>query len=355
MQRHSISIKAAIVLMSVSMAVSEPALRAQRADEYERIRIAAIRLQQENDSLRLELRRFQYSAEFSSWDRLTGMDPDIEDGMTVGFGANLSSSNRDLMSQIHAACPSIGKIGYDKSIREQIELFTDKRRKTMSFALARYREYFPRFSAIFKKYDVPEDVAALVIVESAVSVKALSPVGAAGMWQLMPETAVRLGLRVDNVIDERYDPVSACDAAARYLRNMHGQFGSWILAVAAYNCGAGNVRRALFRAGANAGLWDVVKFLPAETRGYVPAFIAARYTLFYANELEFARRKVAKPLPYRVRLAEGTDVPALCDRINVPVETFMADNPHILNSASSLAGCFVYVSNESFLRLKQQN
>lgn len=327
-------------------------LSAQRNGDYESVRIAAIRLQQENDSLRMELRKYQSSTEFSSWDALSGLDPDVDVDGFSGFGNVLSGSDRELMSQIYKACPSIGGIGYDKSIREQIENFTERRRKTMSFALARYREYYPRFSGIFKSYGIPEDVAALVIVESAVSVKALSPVGAAGMWQLMPETALRFGLRVDDEIDERYDPVASCQAAARYMKSMHAQFGNWILAVAAYNCGPGNVRRALSRAGANAGLWDVVRYLPLETRGYVPAFVAARYVLYYANELEFIQRKVAKPLPYRVKITGGVHVASLCEDMGITVQSFRDANPHIKNTVDVLPGCNVYLSESSYRKIK---
>ena len=354
--RHSLVLrfKAIISLFALPVMAAGFAQEAvaQRYSDVEQLRIAAIRLQQENDSLRMELERYRSSSGFSSWDSLSGIDPDVEPGGFGTFGSVVTSRNdQELMEQVCSACPSIGPVAYDKSVREQIENYTEKRVRTMSFALARYREYVPRFVPVFQRVGVPEDIAALVIVESAVSVRALSPVGAAGMWQLMPETAKRFGLRVDEEMDERYDPVAACEVAARYLKGMHNQFGNWILAIAAYNCGPGNVRKAIAKAGNGAGLWDIVKYLPAETRGYVPAYMAARYTLVYAKELEIPSRKVAKPLGYRVKIREGTEINSLCGSIGIGKDDFYSSNPHIKSSRIPSGGGYVYMSVTAYKRL----
>lgn len=342
------------ITIPVLAMTSLPNLYAQRYNETDALRIALIRAQAEADSLRYELVRLS-SQHGSTWDGLTGLEEDGEQMFAVvGKKAFENDNNRELMSEVRAACPSLGMIPFNAAIKQQIAIYSETKRKMISYAIARYRSYLPDFKKSFDKYGVPEDIIALVIVESAVSPRALSPVGAAGMWQLMPETAVRYGLRVDDYVDERYDPKPSCDAAARYLKNAYTRYGDWSLAIASYNCGPGNVNRAIARAGKNANIWDVLQYLPAETRNYYPSFIAARYALTFSDFLDIPERTVTRPLLYRVSLPYEMNMQKLASETGMDVEYIVSLNPHIKGDIIPSFGCEIYLSKEGYQKLKSQ-
>ena len=141
--------------------------------------------------------------------------------------------------------------------------------------------YFPMFEEALDRYDLPLELKYLPIIESALNPKALSRAGACGLWQFMYGTGKQMKLEISSFVDDRRDPVKATDAAARYLKSLYGIYGDWHLAIAAYNCGPGNVNRAIRRAGGKTNYWQIYYRLPRETRGYVPAFIAASYVMNY--------------------------------------------------------------------------
>ncbi len=143
--------------------------------------------------------------------------------------------------------------------------------------------YFPQIEPILRAYGLPPELQYLPIIESALVPEALSPMQAAGIWQFIPSTARLYGLQVNRIIDERYDLIKSTHAAARYLQNAYKMFGDWLLVIAAYNCGPGRVLRAIKQAGGRTNYWEIAPFLPAETRGYVPAFVAACYIMNYAS------------------------------------------------------------------------
>lgn len=143
--------------------------------------------------------------------------------------------------------------------------------------------YLPILEPILTSYGLPPELKYLPVIESALLPEALSPMAAAGIWQFIPSTARLYGLRVDRLVDERYNLVKATHAAARYLRNSYQILGDWLLVIAAYNCGTGRVLRAVKAAGGRTHYWEIAPFLPLETRGYVPAFIAACYVMNYAS------------------------------------------------------------------------
>jgi membrane-bound lytic murein transglycosylase D len=142
--------------------------------------------------------------------------------------------------------------------------------------------YLPTIESILRAYGLPPELQYLPIIESALVPEALSPMAAAGIWQFIPSTARLYGLQVNRLIDERYDLIKSTHAAARYLQNAYKIFGDWLLVIAAYNCGQGRVLRAIKMAGGRTNYWEIARFLPAETRGYVPAFVAACYIMNYA-------------------------------------------------------------------------
>ena len=172
------------------------------------------------------------------------------------------------------------------SYNEYVQNFIDvlgKQKNKMGKMLGLSGYYFPIFERALKAYNIPDEIKYLPIIESSMNPHAISKVGATGMWQFMFGTAKAYGLNMDNFVDERKDPIEASYAAAAYFRDAYEELGDWLLAIAAYNCGKGNVTRAIDKAGSR-DFWEIRKFLPKETRDYVPAFIAAVYLMNYADQ-----------------------------------------------------------------------
>lgn len=179
----------------------------------------------------------------------------------------------DMVSPIH--------LPYNELVRSYIKRYTDGS-GLMSRVLALAQYYFPMIEEELLKAGLPVELRAMAIIESALQAKAVSRVGASGLWQFMPVTARAYGLEVNSMVDERFDPYKATVAACKYMKALYNMYNDWSLAIAAYNCGPGNVNKALARAGGNPqSFWDVYWYLPSETRGYVPAFIAANYAYAY--------------------------------------------------------------------------
>ncbi len=173
---------------------------------------------------------------------------------------------------------------YNDQVRRFIELYVVKRRYLVQRMLGLSNYYFPLFERVLEAHDMPLELKYMAIIESALNPNALSRVGASGLWQFMYYTGKRYGLDVTSYVDERRDPVKATEAAAVFLRDLYNMYGDWHLAIAAYNCGPGNVNRAIARSGGHKDFWKIYYNLPKETRGYVPAFIAAAYAMNYAQE-----------------------------------------------------------------------
>ncbi|WP_374949914.1 transglycosylase SLT domain-containing protein [Mucilaginibacter sp.] len=170
-------------------------------------------------------------------------------------------------------------LDYNEFVQGYIDNYMG-RRDEMSRILGLTKYYFPIYEKAFREVGIPDEIKYLSIVESALNPNAVSRVGAAGPWQFMSETAKIYGLKMNDYVDERRDPVQASYAAAAYLKDAYQQFGDWLLAIASYNCGKSNVEKALERTGAH-DYWSIRQYLPAETRGYVPAYIAVSYVMNY--------------------------------------------------------------------------
>ncbi len=175
-------------------------------------------------------------------------------------------------------------LSYNKVVRNFIQMYTEKKRSQVEMMLGLSEYYFPMFEEILDKYDLPLELEYLPIIESALNPVARSRAGANGLWQFMYGTAKNMHLEITSFVDERRDPVKSTEAAARYLKQLYDTYGDWLLAIAAYNCGPGNVNRAIRRSGGKTNYWDIYYRLPRETRGYVPAFIAATYVMNYYKE-----------------------------------------------------------------------
>ncbi|MDA3822624.1 MAG: transglycosylase SLT domain-containing protein [Bacteroidales bacterium] len=180
--------------------------------------------------------------------------------------------------------PSVIDLSYNRLVKNYINVYTKKRRDQVRHMLAISDYYFPMFEQVFDLYDIPYELKYLAIIESAMNPRAVSRAGAVGTWQFMYSTGRSYGLRINSLVDERRDPLKATHSAATFLKDLYGIYGDWTLALAAYNCGPGNVNKAIRRSGGKRDFWEIYYYLPRETRGYVPAFIAAAYTMNYYKE-----------------------------------------------------------------------
>ena len=177
--------------------------------------------------------------------------------------------------------PTIIEMPYNDVVQKFIDRYSGKLRRSVSYMLGAGNFYMPVFEEALEAYNLPLELKYLPVIESALNPTAVSRVGATGLWQFMIGTGKRYGLEVNSLIDERRDPVKASYAAAHYLSDLYKIFDDWSLVIAAYNCGPDKVNKAIHRAKGSADYWNIYPFLPKETRGYVPAFIAANYIMNY--------------------------------------------------------------------------
>lgn len=184
---------------------------------------------------------------------------------------------------------------YNETVRNYIILYAEKMPTKMAHMLALASYYFPIFETVLNQYDMPEELKYMAVIESALNPVAVSRAGAKGMWQFMYTTAKNYGLTINSYVDERLDPFKAADAAAKYMYDSYRIFGDWNLAISSYNCGAGNVNKAIRRCGGSSDFWKVYDYLPRETRGYVPAFVGAMYAFTYYKEHGIVPEKVQMP------------------------------------------------------------
>lgn len=198
---------------------------------------------------------------------------------------NYNYINKLRLDSIQQAVP----LTYNEHVQQYITIYS-KRKDMMGKMLGLADYYFPIFEKALSAYQIPSEIKYLPIIESALNPHAISRVGATGLWQFMFGTAKAYGLNMDNFVDERKDPIQASYAAAAYFRDAFDELGDWQLAIAAYNCGKGNVTRAIEKAGSR-DFWEIRNFLPAETRNYVPAFIAALYVMNYARQHDIKVQK----------------------------------------------------------------
>jgi len=195
---------------------------------------------------------------------------------------------------------TIIKLPYGPIIRNHIHVYTVKKRELFSAILGLKDYYFPMIEDIFDSYGIPGELKYMAVIESALNPNAVSRVGATGLWQFMYSTGRSYGLTVNSVVDERRDPVKATHAAARYMKDLYGIYKDWMLVIAAYNCGPGNVNKAIRRSGNKRDYWEIYYRLPRETRGYIPGYVAATYALNF-----YDLHKI-RPLPLNFPVATDT-------------------------------------------------
>ena len=180
--------------------------------------------------------------------------------------------------------PTEMELSFNSVVRTYIEMYTARRRDLVSYMLSLGDYYYPMFEEALDRYGLPLELKYLPVIESALNPVAVSRMGATGLWQFMLRTGQQYQLEINSLVDERRDPYKATEAAARFLNDLYQIYGDWNLVIAAYNCGPGNVNKAIARSGGKQDYWGIYYQLPKETRGYVPAFIAANYVMSYYNE-----------------------------------------------------------------------
>ena len=187
--------------------------------------------------------------------------------------------------------PTIVPMSFNDKVKKWIEFYT-RNTATRRYMLGMSEYYMPFFEETFDRYNLPIELKYMAIIESALNPRARSRSGAVGLWQFMYPTGKMYGLEINSYVDERMDVLKSTDAAARYLRDMYKIFGDWNLSIAAYNSGAGNVKKAIRRSGGKTDFWEIYPYLPKETRGYIPAYIAALYSMTYYKEHNIVPKKV---------------------------------------------------------------
>jgi len=198
----------------------------------------------------------------------------------AGYQDSIPVSDSIYMQRL-SRLPNIIELPYNDVVRKCIDLYVDRRRELVEYMLGLEVFYFPMIEETLDKYGLPLELKYLTIVESALNPVALSRAGASGLWQFIISTGKNYGLEINSLVDERRDPIKATDAACRHLKDLYDTFNDWNLAIAAYNCGGGNVIKAIKRAGGKTDYWTIYPYLPRETRTYVPLFIAANYIMNY--------------------------------------------------------------------------
>ena len=192
-------------------------------------------------------------------------------------------SNEDIKTRLSLLETEI-PLDYNDQVRPYIDLYTVRKRKLLAKVLTLSKLYFPTIEEIFDREGIPLEMKYLAVIESALNHAATSPVGAAGMWQFMAPTGNMYGLKTTSSLDERRDFIKSTEASVMYFKNSYRVYGDWLLVIASYNCGMGNVNKAIRKSGGKRSFWEIMPYLPRETRGYVPAFIAANYAMNYASE-----------------------------------------------------------------------
>ena len=178
--------------------------------------------------------------------------------------------------------PYVVELPYNTIVRRYILRYLYHSPKQVAGLLQKEQYYMPIFQDILSQYDLPYELAYLPVIESALNPNARSHMGAVGLWQFMPATGKKYGLEINSLVDERRDPIKSTHAAAKFMNALYDVFKDWNLVIAAYNCGPGNVNKAIYRAGGKRDFWSIYPFLPKETRTYLPLYIAAVYSMNFA-------------------------------------------------------------------------
>jgi membrane-bound lytic murein transglycosylase D len=227
-----------------------------------------------------------------------------------------------------AAIPTVVNLTYNPIVKRYIDVYTKKKRPIVEVMLGLSEHYFPIFDDIFDSFDVPNEMKYMSIIESALNPRASSRTRAEGLWQFMYGTGRLYGLEVNSLVDERLDPIKSTYAAAKYVKDLYSVYKDWILVIAAYNCGPGNVNKAIRRSGGKTNYWDIYYYLPRETRGHVPAFIAATYVMNYYKEHNLTPARVDMPITCdTIHINKQLHLQQVAEVVGVPLQQLRDLNP----------------------------
>lgn len=228
--------------------------------------------------------------------------------------------------------PSRMELSYNPIVRSYIDMYSGRRRSQVAYMLAEGDYYFPVFENALDKHGLPLELKYLPVIESALKPTAVSPMGATGLWQFMLGTGKMYDLEINSLVDERRDPIKATDAAVRYLKDLYQIYGDWNLVIAAYNCGPGNVNKAIRRSNGQRDYWAIYDYLPRETRGYVPAFIAATYIMNYYKEHNICPLQYNYPTSMdTIEINKTIHFQQISDVLNIPMDDIRSYNPQYKN------------------------
>ena len=244
--------------------------------------------------------------------------------------SSVEASDEELIARLRTM-PTEIEMPFNSVVKSYISMYVDRRRTLIENMLGLSTYYMPIFEQALEEEGMPLELKYLPIIESALNPNAVSRVGATGLWQFMLPTARGLGMEINSLVDERRDPVQSSKMAARYLKQLYNIYGDWSLAIAAYNCGPGNVNKALRRAGGETekkDFWEIYPFLPSETRGYVPGFIAANYAMNYYDKHNISPALARRPIiTDSVYVKKRVHFQQIADVLNIPLEEIRLLNP----------------------------
>ena len=224
--------------------------------------------------------------------------------------------------------PSIIEMPYNEVVQKFIDRYSGRLRHSVSYMLGASNFYMPIFEEALETYGLPLELKYLPVIESALNPKAVSRVGATGLWQFMLATGKRYGLEVNSLVDERRDPIKASYAAANYLSDLYKVFGDWNLVIAAYNCGPDQINKAIHRSKGSKDYWQIYPYLPKETRGYVPAFIAANYIMTYYCEHNICPMTTRLPAKTdTIMVGRNVHLEQIASVCNIDIEQLRTLNP----------------------------
>ena len=250
----------------------------------------------------------------------------------LGKDCNTSEFNPTFSDSVYidrlSRLPYLMEMPYNEIVRKFIDQYTGRLRSQVSFMLSACNFYMPIFEEALDAYGLPLELKYLPVIESALNPSAVSRAGAVGLWQFMLQTGKIYGLESNSLVDERRDPIKATWAAARYLKDMYDIYHDWNLVIAAYNCGPGTINKAIRRAGGKNDYWDIYNYLPKETRGYVPAFIAANYVMTYYCKHNICPMVTNIPAATdTVQVTRNLHFRQIADICHIPLEEIKSLNP----------------------------
>lgn len=361
--RNIIKIFAASALLMLPLCTSMPAqsigVRRRTLQENERLKQLTDSLRRELDSCRRQLARFDSLAaemmevyedeEVVVAREQTDVSTDSllsiwylqrrmrEDAEAEGYDMDSVRFSTDVPDSVLIArltkMNSYITLPFNETVKSYMVLYSEKMPRKMGAILGLSTYYFPIFEEVFAKYGLPLELKYMAVVESALNPTAYSRAGASGPWQFIYSTARNYGLKINSFVDERMDVEKATDAAARYLSDAYRIFGDWALAISSYNCGAGNVNKAIRRSGGKKDFWSIYPYLPRETRGYMPAFVGAMYAMTYYHEYGLVPDECSLPAACDTFLIhKNLHFSQISEIVGVPVRTLKDLNPEYMNS-----------------------